>query len=118
MTLNNKCIELEYEKYVIKKLIAGKKIANFIEDAMNDEFEMKPLRTAIDKNLYEIFGSSKAEILENMKNYLKLKNKRKRKRKMQTIICKLCGKEYHLSLSNNIKACSKICNYVLKDIEK
>jgi hypothetical protein len=33
---------------IFDKAFAGKKIANFIENAMDDEFEMKPLRTKID----------------------------------------------------------------------
>lgn len=32
----------------LEKLVASKKIVEFIEDAMYDEFEMKPLRTRID----------------------------------------------------------------------
>ncbi len=44
--------EVEDDKLLIKKLIAGKKIANAIENAMDDEKEMKPLRTKIDLRKY------------------------------------------------------------------
>jgi hypothetical protein len=39
---------LETCKTIMKRMAAGKKIANFIEKAMDDEFELKPLRTKID----------------------------------------------------------------------
>jgi hypothetical protein len=38
---------IEYKKY-FDKVEAGKKIARFIKDKLDDEFEMKPLRTKID----------------------------------------------------------------------
>ena len=52
----NKINKLEENLQFLRKLSAGKKIANYIEEAMDDEFELKPLRTRIDmrkiKDLY------------------------------------------------------------------
>jgi hypothetical protein len=42
---NRVYIDLEYK---MSRLVAGNKIVKYIENAMDDEFEMKPLRTKID----------------------------------------------------------------------
>ena len=48
---------IEYKEY-FDKVFAGKKIARFIKEQINDEFEMKPLRTKIDyKKMMEILAS-------------------------------------------------------------
>jgi hypothetical protein len=53
------CLELIEVTYNINleklkiKIRAGRKIAKFIKDALNDEFEMKPLRTKIDLRKFE-----------------------------------------------------------------
>jgi hypothetical protein len=50
--------KLEINKIFLKRLQAGIKIAKYIEEAMDDKFEMKPLRTKIDlrklKDLYKL----------------------------------------------------------------
>lgn len=46
--IESKIKQLEEDKLFLKKVKAGKKIAQYIEEAMDDEFEMKPLRTKID----------------------------------------------------------------------
>ena len=67
--VNNSIIEiekkinrLENNLQFLKKLRAGKKIANYIEEAMDDEFDLKPLRSRIDmrkiKDLYNKNGSN------------------------------------------------------------
>jgi len=54
--LDKKIDNLEEEKMFLEKLKAGHKIDNYIEEAMDDEFEIKPLRMRIDmrkiKDLY------------------------------------------------------------------
>lgn len=46
--IDNKIRILKNKKQFLLEVKAGKKIANYIEIAMDDEFEMKPLRTKID----------------------------------------------------------------------
>ena len=40
-------------KIIIDKAVAGRKIAKFIIDQMNDEFELKPLRRKIELRRFE-----------------------------------------------------------------
>ena len=44
----SKIEKLQRNILILRRLKAGIKIAKFIENAMDDEFEMKPLRTKID----------------------------------------------------------------------
>jgi hypothetical protein len=46
--ISKKIERLEEDKLFLEKIKAGKMIAEYIEDAMDDEFEMKPLRAKID----------------------------------------------------------------------
>jgi len=46
--ISNKINNLQKSKLFLEKLRAGKKIAKYIDNAMDDRLEMKPLRTRID----------------------------------------------------------------------
>ena len=46
--IDKKIARLEEDKLFLEKIRAGKMIANYVEEAMDDEFEMKPLRAKID----------------------------------------------------------------------
>ena len=55
--INIKPVTIEYKEY-FDKVSAGKKIARFIKDKLDDEFEMKPLRTKIDyRKMMEILAN-------------------------------------------------------------